>query len=971
MTKPYFELFFIVQSDNQLYTGHFNEPLNYPKKNVRRAQVILDFDDSDVKTMVTNIIQGGNIHQEVMKIAGSHVDMFYHDKELYLFSKGLDTKSGIENITRVTKKRVKDITGKQSFIKPETFIKKYNLRGGTKTIPYTNYSTNESENNRCVLQYVNQKYKKASKKIVNKFFDKDDVTVQDIEDFCEKYKISYFLRNILGRTLTSSKKDTNKNYPDFHAIISDNHLYPCDSNKNYYPTLPKNEILDEDGDIMLTPSEDDNDDVAIQQNNKIYTHEGIVVSDDADKLDEEFFKGIQPNFTHLSEQQIAPLPLYYGSGEFCKTQLDMKKAYYNIYMNRINKGTKIPIFTAMDVWEKMTVDHTLSDVNYYLLNEESVKTLSQLGFRNNFCSGYMLKFLINTNRIKNSATHFKRPSMVQPWGLYVVRLNKSADRLTKTESDIKTMEDIKTEEETEKFNDYMNEKIDKFKKEYALYNGILGKKWRQKTEVLGNVPETDEVLINHNLDDADKWQYEGNRIYSRIRRTYKYLNTCNVYNMVVEMCNMMILQDMDKIKEENPHARVVKIKTDCIGFDSEIKIPSSIEKWYKYETPSSMKSKDEQQIIDGEKIVANTINELSKCNNNISYHGAPGTGKTYTVKNNHTYDKSATSTNMCCKNMGNDATTLYSLFGLYDPANLNKCISKLKNKTVWIDEWSMVPNDIWNYLYLSCQTQNTKLIISGDINQIGPVKQKKPDVNSVFLKFILGEQHHLEKDYRNDKELINLRNKILKNHPDRLRHLMSSEIEHSTPYTAYKRHISFTHNARIAINQKILDENGYKYKHTKNEDGSYGKLIVSNGVILNVGKSFKSAGIFKNEMWEVLETNGNTIKLKSLINNEIMDMNDSYGKYFTLGFCVTSHSAQGLTIVGDMCVHESLFMVSVDKDILYTAVTRGCKRSNVHIYAHKRDHYDKTSVTYTTTEPDYTEMDYEECGNEDANMNVL
>ena len=51
-----------------------------------------------------------------------------------------------------------------------------------------------------------------------------------------------------------------------------------------------------------------------------------------------------------------------------------------------------------------------------------------------------------------------------------------------------------------------------------------------------------------------------------------------------------------------------------------------------------------------------------------------------------------------------------------------------------------------------------------------------------------------------------------------------------------------------------------------------------------------------------------------------------------LGYAITSHSSQGLTIKDDLCIHEISKMIYVDTSILYTAITRASKYPKLHLY---------------------------------------
>lgn len=956
--EGYLTVFAFTKSGYEM-DAYFNVPIPQliDNKHIRKLPVSLPISNPDVVNFIKKLkYKNVNILDEITPLLKQqNVENFYWDNNFpfYIFPNGFDLEQGnTGGLTTFSKsgKRVKDLINKDSYISPKTFFKRYKIKGVSNlNLPYTNYDTNDVED-RCVYEFVKSKYTKISKKAMAKHFDKDEVFIDDIDEFCNKYKISSCIRNVSGKVIYHLDNGRNKNHPEFNAIVANHHLYPCNCKTSYpnkHTNLIKDELLPEDTFFpsnILEP-----EDVVILENNRLYSNDGYMKLDGniSDTFDKEFFSHIHPNFNYQSETVVYPISLNYGTGELPKVQIDHKKAYFNVYMNRIPDNHQLPIFTCMNLWEEFVEGDELELTSYYLISKPAMDNLVKFGFRNNFASGYMIDYLIEKDYIDiNDVTHHRRPELIQNWSLAKGRLKQLAYKINPMPND----EGLSATEQQELFSQW-DTKCNKFMSEYAVYNGILGRKVDRKVTQILNIHEDDLTLLN--WDENDKWNYDGGKCYSKIKDLYRYLNTRNIYDTIVEQTNLCILKDIDLILSlpENKGAKLVKIKTDAIAFDTDIKIPDEISKWYKYETQKLAKPST-PIFIDGDELIKNISQELKSVkDNNVSYQGSAGSGKTTTVKNNHSYDIACAMTNMCATNI--EGQTITSLFAEYDASLLMKKINNLKDKSVWIDEISMVAPIVWNYVFISSKKGNTKYILSGDFNQIGCIGHKKADPNSTFFNYMLGDKNYLTKDYRNDKGIIQLR-EIVKNtqNNSELINYINNITDKDNNFIKYDRHLCFTHIIREAVNQAILNDRGYTYKHII-EDDKYIKLVVSDNVILKAKTNVKKFGIFNGEVWKVINTEENgIINLTSLSTNKSMKLDKSNGKHFTLGFCMTTHSSQGLTIKDDMCIHEASKMVRLDKDILYTAITRGCNIDKLHMYNYTDELYYQ-EIDYIKTEPDY------------------
>ena len=369
-----------------------------------------------------------------------------------------------------------------------------------------------------------------------------------------------------------------------------------------------------------------------------------------------------------------------------------------------------------------------------------------------------------------------------------------------------------------------------------------------------------------------------------------------------------MIKALRAIQQKNKKAKLMKIRVDGLGFTDKVTIPKEFVKYFKVvDTEKLNKSKYiyQSEYYDGQEIINNTKEELKCFDKNESYHGSPGTGKTYEVKKEDKYDYACTVTNVCSLNIGTEEKkghTIYSLLGLFNIEQIDKNFKKFRNKVIWVDEFSMIPKFIWNYLFILSSTYNTKFIISGDIKQIGPIAEKKINLNSDYFKSIMGFQTTLIKDYRNDNNIIKLRD-MIKNEPvDLIKDVFKSR-EDNADWKIFKRHLCFTHEARNIINYSVLKKLNYKFEYKQKDD----KIIydISVGCILACRLTKKNENIFKNDLWEVInclkEKDGYV--LKNCLRNEVHIFNNDLMRYFDLGFATTTHSSQVLTIKEDVCIH--------------------------------------------------------------------
>lgn len=956
--------------------------------------------DSELGRNLLSLISRREFEQIYNILERRGYDDFYKNGVFTSFNlviPNIDTYYGLIQKRSKSGKRVQDLNNPYSWISRNTFIKRYRLGRKVMKLPYLNYNNNESELN-CVYNFVMNHYGKGKKVISNKninvFFNKDLIENKFIEcdkiiEFCDNYKIKCILYNIAGHIIFNNNIETNTNYKDFIAIISCNHLYPYnnnnkDGNNIKHLGIPKFNEIKYDGEF-------DDDQITIKIGNKIYGHQGFKEEEISQYvIDDNFFKKIYPNFTFISEKSLGMKSLLYCNKDLYDKlvyEIDMNKAFYTIAYKILKDDDMYPIFTVSDIYEEYNkTDLVIHENYYYLISENSLKILKDYGIITNSLQGCIVKFFIENNIITNNDIEFvKIPFYSGEWKNVKQRINSISETC-----------DIK--------------------KSFIFYNGLLGKLYNDYSKTISGIYPSDYNLLNDKDDYNDIYwlcedcENDDNFVnkefyttFSYNKSSFRYINTVNIYNHIISQCNLFLLKTLFSIKNSNPEANLIKIRVDSLGFDRKIIIPDEFKEYYKILTslneeitpyhkmdddkiksPSIQKYSTYISYHDGNVIIKETENEFKCFTDNISIHGPPGSGKTYEVKVNYKgkYDFSTTFTNLCALNIGGE--TIHSLLKLYSETDFRNYFPKFKDKTIWIDEFSMINRYLFNYFFILSKMYNTKFIISGDINQISPVGESKIILDNKFFNSLMGKKIILEDREgfcRNDNDIRIFRNFINNNESATIhKYFMGSKVydkfyeiykqyeNNNDNYLKYDRHISFTHATKRFINTQILKNRNYTFKFDKNR-----KLDASIGVILSCKKTKKSKNLYKNDMWKIMLKDGNGYVLKNLLfkkkdemgnetnENILIHFPHNLMENFTLGFCITAHSSQGLSIDEDIGIHDIFKMIKSDKSLLYTALTRARKFKNVHFFPYSSSlKNDISELEYNNNFNLYINMDDDE-----------
>ena len=230
------------------------------------------------------------------------------------------------------------------------------------------------------------------------------------------------------------------------------------------------------------------------------------------------------------------------------------------------------------------------------------------------------------------------------------------------------------------------------------------------------------------------------------------------------------------------------------------------------------------------------------------------------------------------------------------------------------------------------QLKQCNIIVSGDFNQLDVIGDlhKYDYKNSSILKELCDHNNiNLQTCRRSDDKLFNL--------------IQFDNINNLTP-DDFKSdlkidndiNICWTNNKRKKINSKYM-EAAYKKAKTSNyitlkkleyDDNSQDVTLV-NKTPLIAKMNNGNLKLINNERYIIKKVDKNT---KEIIikndRNEIKIKADEFQKLFRIGYALTCHSCQGMSIDKPYTIHEFNRM---DQKLKYVALSRATKYENINI----------------------------------------
>ena len=278
--------------------------------------------------------------------------------------------------------------------------------------------------------------------------------------------------------------------------------------------------------------------------------------------------------------------------------------------------------------------------------------------------------------------------------------------------------------------------------------------------------------------------------------------------------------------------------------------------------------------------------------------------------------------------MGGNPNVCYtfdSYFCEWGGASTETNLKDLKVKTVFIDEFSMVPNKWITLIYKAFVLYGTKIYMFGDPNQCSPVESgSQISYNYLHSKTVrqmcpkIDTLKYIEESSRYDKKTHMVLDRFLKK---------GKVAKNFSPIdTNLYKNICFLNKTRIEVNTRCCDMfvEGKEYENVMfkyNDKKEEYKVCVGMPVIAT--DNIKDKEIFNTMEFVIERVSEDTIE----IDGQEFDLK-TFSQCFIPSFCVTVHKCQGADINEPYNIYD---VEKMDKKLLYTALSRTTKYKYVHL----------------------------------------
>lgn len=165
-----------------------------------------------------------------------------------------------------------------------------------------------------------------------------------------------------------------------------------------------------------------------------------------------------------------------------------------------------------------------------------------------------------------------------------------------------------------------------------------------------------------------------------------------------------------------------------------------------------------------------------------------------------------------------NANKIYFTFDSYFCEWKGRDLNSLEDKTIFIEEFSMVQNKWMTLIYKALTMFNNKIFMFGDPNQCEPVKSNSQRIYNFLESKTVNEMcpkrknlEYIESGYRYDKKIHEMSDKFLK----------TGQIStYFKPIDKYYKNLCYLHSTRIKDNTECCDR-FVKNKKNKRADLKY------------------------------------------------------------------------------------------------------------------------------------------------------
>ena len=252
---------------------------------------------------------------------------------------------------------------------------------------------------------------------------------------------------------------------------------------------------------------------------------------------------------------------------------------------------------------------------------------------------------------------------------------------------------------------------------------------------------------------------------------------------------------------------------------------------------------------------------------------------------------------------------------------------ELRKKTVFIEEYSMVPNKWMTMIYKAFVKYNIEVNLFGDPNQCEPVESESHLIynynDSESVKQMCPGRKtlpYIEASCRYDRETNKMLSTLLKH---------GKLSAHFEPIGKYYKNICYKNTTRKAVNESCCERfvKGKSYETVMfRYNGGRESYKVCEGMPLLATQNIKVDGVF-NTMEFKLEDIRRKSELEFKVNGKWYNIS-VFASSFIPAFCVTVYKYQGADIDENYNIHDVGMM---DKKQLYTALSRTTKLKYIHL----------------------------------------
>jgi hypothetical protein len=495
--------------------------------------------------------------------------------------------------------------------------------------------------------------------------------------------------------------------------------------------------------------------------------------------------------------------------------------------------------------------------------------------------------------------------------------------------------------------------------------------------LIGMFGRRDHSFIDHKICLKDNIQ-DMDEVYSNYKRPFvndinddycivteknsidKLESSYPIYSQILDCEAIELHKKTEMLKKSG--CIPICVKTDAVVYFSEKPLNIDNYFWdeektvlkYKHEEPALLKKSIQyfnEDKFKSSPIKYNIVEDTKEFNFNVHVakqivnskqswllNGPPGSGKTKLINEiikEINDDKSIlrlTPTNVSALLIGGETINKFA----HTHLNNSKALKKLRFvKNIMIDEVSMMRELFYSvFLSIKFHYPHINFIISGDFNQLEPVNDRKHfnyEHSKALYELVGGSKVDLTLCRRSDDKLFNLCKNINEGKEYNVDDLINK------PFKSYTN-ICFTNKRRIKINEecmnRYLKENSglktcdiTKLSYDKNTQDY--KLCKGMPLISRVNMS--SLEVFNNETFICNKINDLTIEVSNGLKSLTIEKK-IFSKLFLLGFCITTHKSQGMSLDEKYCIHE---FDRFYKKLKYVALSRATKYEHINIVANK------------------------------------